>query len=101
MKQLGSPVSVADTLLELRQTLVREAIDLLTALEGTNCPDSAMRLGLHASVHRLAGGLGFFGLTELGATAQKLDLRMSDSSDDWTVSEIVELLSTIERSLRP
>ena len=94
-----SRVAVAEAMTELRRALAQEASDLLIALEGTDnsalglCPD------VHATVHRLAGGLGFFGLQELGAAAHDLDLRMSNTCDDWTLSEVVELLSTIERSL--
>jgi HPt (histidine-containing phosphotransfer) domain-containing protein len=96
-----SKVLVLDVLTGLRHALAREATDLLRALESNNCAESALALGVHASVHRLAGGLGFFGLQELGAAFRDLDQRMSCSGADWTVSEIVELLSTTERSLRP
>jgi HPt (histidine-containing phosphotransfer) domain-containing protein len=100
LKDFDVPAPVSAPLLELRQALVDEAIELLVVLDGTATPSEATRLDVHASVHRLAGGLGFFGLHELGGLARDIDVRMASSCDHWPLSEIVELLSTIERSLQ-
>lgn len=85
----------------LRRSLASEASELSALIEDIIAPTAEIRTAAHVSVHRLAGGLGFFGLQDEGNLARVIDERLSADAELWPINDLLELLLSIERSLQP
>lgn len=88
-------------LVALRRSLGLEVAELSVLVQGTQPPAAEVRVVIHRSVHRLAGGLGFFGLREEGELAATIDRAWSADPEIWPVNELLVLLRSIERLLLP
>lgn len=96
-----SSTDLGDPLAALRRSLAIEATELSILLHGDTSPTVEVRVAIHASVHRLAGGLGFFGLRDEGELARMIDESLSTDSGLWPLNELLALIRSIERLLQP
>lgn len=96
-----SSADLGEPLAALRRSLTIEATELSILVRGNTSPTVEVRAAIQVSVHRLAGGLGFFGLRDEGELARAIDESLSNDADDWPLNQLLELLQSIERLLRP
>lgn len=95
------PTDLSEPLAALRRSLAVEVTELSILLHGDASPTVEVRSAAHASVHRLAGGLGFFGLRDEGELARMIDESFSTDSGLWPLNELLVLIRSIEQLLQP
>jgi len=94
-------MELSESLANLRRSLILEVAELSVLVRGTQPPADEVRVVIHRSVHRLAGGLGFFGLRDEGEIARVIDVSLSTDTEKWPIDELLDLLRSIERLLLP